>query len=144
MRIAPLLLGVVLAGWGGALALAQAGGPIPERKNDMKAMQRELEAMKAALDSGDIAAIAPRAKTVHGLLEVIPTLFPPDLATGDTKALPAVWSDRAGFETAARNALAASGKLEQAASSGDRAATVQAFREMGASCGGCHRSFRGR
>ena len=126
------------------MASAQADGPIAERKNDMKAMQRELEAMKAALDSGDIAAIAPRAKTLHGLLEVIPGLFPPDSATGDTKALPAVWSDRAGFEAAARNAIAASGKLEQAAGSGDKAATAQAFREMGAGCGGCHRNFRGR
>jgi cytochrome c556 len=74
---------------------------------------------------------------------LIPVLFPGGTETGhDTKAKPEIWSDRAGFEAAASKFSAAASKLVEAASSGDRAAFMEAFKATGAACGQCHRSYK--
>ncbi|MFT8245807.1 cytochrome c [Roseomonas sp. BN140053] len=154
MRSGWLAAGLVVAGIGMAAAQgtgtaptppAVSANPIAQRKDEMKANQRHLEAIKAVLDSrGDIASIVPRAAEMQSYFVGLPALFPPGTETGDTKALASVWSDRAGFERASATAAEAAGNLRRAAASGDAAATATAFQAMGASCGGCHRNFRGR
>jgi cytochrome c556 len=75
----------------------------------------------------------------------IPTAFPPGSDTGHpTHALPAVWSDRAGFEKAAANFVAAATKLNDAAKAGDQDAFASAFSATGQACGACHRTYRAK
>lgn len=139
----------------GLLALCLGGGatlgpawaqtdPVAQRKDEMKRLGAHLEAIKKLLDAGEpVAPVAERAEEMRGYFATLPTLFPPGSTEG-SKALPAVWSDRAGFEQAAANATQAAAKLAAAAGTGDTAATAAAFREVGGTCGACHRNFRGR
>lgn len=90
--------------------------------------------------SGDDAVAA--AQGMLDRFSALSTLYPEDSATGDTKALPAIWSDGAGFETAMSNAVAASAALLVAAQSGDAGAYGAAIKGLGATCGACHSTYR--
>ena len=73
------------------------------------------------------------------------TMFPPGSDHGDnTKALPAIWTDRAGFEKAAQNLETQAAKLEQIAASGDQAAFATQVQVLGEACGTCHKQFRAK
>ncbi|RKK01308.1 cytochrome c [Pseudoroseomonas wenyumeiae] len=136
-----LALALGAAGSGGAWAQADVVG---QRKEEMKRSGAHLEAIKKIMDAGEaVGPVAPRAQEMHGYFATLPTLFPAG-STENSKARPEVWSDRAGFEKAASNASEATAKLAAAAGSGDRDATAAAFREVGASCGACHRNYRAR
>jgi cytochrome c556 len=134
-------VGLGTAGSGGAWA---QGDVVAQRKEEMKRSAAHLEAIKKIVEAGeDVTPIAARAQEMNGYFSTLPTLFPPG-STENTKARPEVWSERAGFETAASNAAAATAKLASTAQSGDKGATAAAFRELGGSCGGCHRNYRAR
>ncbi|WP_160000674.1 cytochrome c [Roseomonas sp. 18066] len=125
-------------------AAAQAD-PVAERKAGFKRMGGHLEAIKALLDNpAGLRAEAGRASDMQAFFGGLPALFPPGSDKGETRALPAVWSDRAGFEAAGAGATAAAAKLQQAMAAGDTSAAAGAFREMGGACGTCHRGYRGR
>ena len=58
---------------------------------------------RAVAAKEEVKPYADRAEAISGWALQFPTLFPPGSEKGhDTKALPAIWSDRAGFEKAAR------------------------------------------
>ena len=63
---------------------------------------------------------------------------------GETKALPAIWTDMKGFEAASAASNAAYDKLAAAAGSGDLAALTAAFADTGKTCGACHDKFRAK
>ncbi len=70
---------------------------------------------------------------------------PPGSEHGDnTKALPAIWTDRATFNTDAQNLANAAAKLEQVAHAGDQAAFAQQVQVVGEACVTCHKQFRAR
>ena len=118
---------------------------IAARKEGLKRMGAEMEAIKGILDRGEaVGPVAARAEAMAAFFRTLPGLFPPGSEQGDTRARPSVWSERAGFETAAPNMVTALGRLQQAAASGDAGATATAFREAGATCGACHRNYRSR
>ena len=59
--------------------------------------------MKATIDAGgDVTKLGFGAKALTDWAHALPGLFPAGSDGGTTKALPTVWSDRAGFEAAAR------------------------------------------
>ena len=125
-------------------AMAQPD-PVPTRKEGLRRMQTNLEAIGAvARAGGDTRDAAPRADEMVAFFRTLPTLFPPGSDGNGSRALPSVWSDRAGFERASANAVTAAEALRAAAGSGDGAATTAAVQAMGASCGACHRNYRGR
>lgn len=88
----------------------------------------------------------PYVHDAEGIVDwshAIPGLFPPGTEKGHkTKALPAIWSNQAGFEKAAANFQAAAAKLLAATKSGDRAAYAQAVGTTVRACKACHREFR--
>lgn len=136
-----LALALGTAGSGGAWAQADV---VAQRKDEMKRSGAHLEAIKKIIDAGEaVDPIAPRAQEMNGYFATLATLFPAG-STEDSKARPEVWSDRAGFEKAAANATAATARLASVAGGGDKDATAAAFREVGASCGACHRNYRAR
>lgn len=125
-------------------ALAQPD-PVTTRKEGLRRMQTNLEAIDAvAKAGGDTRDAVPRADEMVAFFRDLPALFPPGSDGNGSRALPAVWSERAGFERASANATTAAEALRNAAASGDGAATTAAVRAMGATCGACHRNHRAR
>ncbi len=126
-------------------AMAQ-GDVIAERRAGLKRMGAHMEAIKPVTDArGDVKALEPRIDDMIAWFRTMPTRFPPGSDRGDTKALPAVWSERAGFETANTRLLGQLDVLKAASASGDAAAFATAFQATGPQfCGGCHRNYRAR
>jgi cytochrome c556 len=127
------------------LAGAAAGQDvIAQRREGMRMEGRQMEAIKAVIDArGDTRPLVERADTIAGFYANLQALYPPGSGTGPTRALPAIWSDPAGFEAARVSILTALATLRSAAASGDLAATTAAFGQVGASCAACHRAYRG-
>lgn len=101
-------------------------------------------AMKGVVDGGgEVKPLAAGAKGLIAWGKVIPAMFPDGTQTGhNTKAKAEVWSDRAGFEKAAANFVAAAEKLVPLAEAGDKDGFKTQFAAVGQACGGCHRPYR--
>ncbi len=101
--------------------------------------------LKRAVDArtADVKPFKANAEAILAWSKVIPALFPKGTEK-DTKALPAVWSDRAGFEKAAANLSAAAETLVKAADANDPAAFAIAFKATADACGACHRPYRAK
>jgi cytochrome c556 len=146
------VLGIVaLAGTGLAgVAIAQGSGGaaavIAQRREGLKRMGQTMEAMKPVADArGDARAFVPRIEEMIVFYRGLPALFPPGSGTGDTKALPAIWTDWSRFEEANTKVIGQLEVLKAAAASGDGAAFASAFQATGPQyCGSCHRPFRAR
>ena len=126
-------------------ALAQ-GDAIAERRAGLKRMGAHMDAIKPVADArGDVKALEPRVDDMIAWFRTLPQRFPPGSDRGDTKAQPAVWSDRAGFEAANTRMLGQLEVLKTAAAAGDSAGFATAFQATGPQfCGGCHRTYRAR
>jgi cytochrome c556 len=148
MIVAGLTLAIGLAG------LTTAGHSVDVKPDDIIAgrqaaydlMGAATGAMKAGVDSGgSVKSMAELAKSVESWGKAIPGMFPAGTETGhNTKAKPEIWSDRAGFEKAAANLSTAAEKLATLASADDKAGFATQFRELGSTCGACHRTYRAR
>ena len=137
------VVGALVAG-GATLALAQAD-VIKERQENRKQVAAAMRTVKGVVESkGDTKAVVEAAAKMKTLENAFVKLFPPGSDKGDTKALPTVWSDTAGFQAASKNAEAAYDKLAVAAGSGDLAAVKEAFDNTGKACGACHTKYRAK
>jgi cytochrome c556 len=138
--IGALAAGAIVGGT--TIALAQAD-VIKERQQNRKDTAATMRAIKGVIDAkGDVKTIVPQAAKLKTLEAAFDKLFPAGSDKGDTKALPTVWSDMAGFQAASKNADDAYDKLAAAAGSGDLAAVTAAFEATGKACGACHTKFR--
>jgi cytochrome c556 len=61
---------------------------------------------------------------------------------GDTRALPAIWTEQAKFKEGAERLQADTAKLNAAAKTGNLDAVKTAFGAVGQSCKACHDAFR--
>ena len=141
------VIGAIAAGAlvsGATIAFAQAD-VIKARQDNRKATGPEMRAIKAVIDSkGDLKEIGKHAAKLKELELAFDKMFPAGSDKGETKALPTVWSDNAGFVKASANASAAYDKLAVAAGSGDMAAATAAFGDVGKACGACHATYRAK
>ena len=92
---------------------------------------------------GDVKGVVQSAAKLKTLEAAFVKMFPAG-SDKDTKALPTVWSDSAGFAAASKAVDAAYDKLAVAAGSGDLAAVTTAFGDTGKACGACHDKFRAK
>ena len=100
-------------------------------------------AMRGAVESGgEVKPLAFGARGLARWAEALPTMFPDGTELPASRALPAVWQDRAGFDTRAAAFQAATASLSAAAQAGDKAAFAAAYKAVGESCGSCHDSYR--
>lgn len=146
-----LLTAVVLAGSCSGLVLAQGIAFKPDdiiatRQGGMALVGGIAETMKAGVASGaEVKPFAEGAEAMAKWGRAYTSLYPDGTQTGhETKAKPEIWSDRAGFEKADAAFVAAAEKLGEAAKSGDKAVFAASFKDLGASCGGCHRNYKAR
>ena len=99
--------------------------------------------MKAAAEAGaDVHSLVFPARALARWARTLPTMFPAGTNLPSSHALPAVWSDRAGFEARAAAYAEAARLLAEAAQSGDRAAFLAQWTAVRATCGACHDAFR--
>jgi cytochrome c556 len=122
----------------------------------VKARQANLKQLGAAAKvlndqtkapTPDIAAIKDAAAKVRTLSAALPTWFPAGSGKSagvKTAAKDEIWTDAAGFATAARTLADAGAKLDQIAQTGDVAAVKTQFQAVGMPCGGCHKTYRER
>ena len=141
------VIGALAAGGmvgGATIALAQAD-VVKQRQDNRKATAAEMKAIKGIIDAkGDAKTAVAHAAKLKELESAFVKMFPAGSDKSDTKALPAVWTDMAGFQKASANASAAYDKLAAAAGSGDLAALGAAFGDTGKACGACHNTFRAK
>ena len=146
-KLVVAVVGALLAGsivGGATIAMAQAD-VIKQRQENRKATGPEMRAIKAVVDAkGDAKEILPHVAKLKELEAAFIKMFPAGSDTGDTKALPTVWSDMPGFIAADKGANDAYDKLAVAAGSGDMAAITAAWGDVGKACGACHTKFRAK
>jgi cytochrome c556 len=100
--------------------------------------------MMAIGADADIVPLKDAADAIEALGMAIPELFPEGTERGlNTRALPAVWSDRAGFERAAGNLAEAARRMATAAATDNRPEFAKANLETVAACSTCHMAYRG-
>jgi cytochrome c556 len=126
------------------LALAQAN-VITIRKDGFKSMESNLEAIERIVQGRQptAGAVAP-ARAIAAHAPTIVTLFPPGSDSGDTRAMPTIWSDRAGFERVAAAFATQADALVAAAESGNQAQLASALQATAQACLACHRPYRMR
>ncbi|OJU39627.1 MAG: hypothetical protein BGN99_19985 [Alphaproteobacteria bacterium 65-37] len=141
------LIGALAAGTmvgGATIAMAQ-GDVIAERRENRKQTAAAMRAIKGIIDAkGPTSGAVEQAAKLKTLEAAFEKMFPAGSDKGDTKALPAIWTDMAGFRAASKASDAAYDKLAVAAGSGNLEALTAAFAETGKTCGACHDKFRAK
>jgi cytochrome c556 len=141
------LLGVTVAG---ILGVARAQEPAFNIIETRQAGQDLLAGTFTGINEGfkrkvPVKTFANPAAAMARWMKQFPTTFPPGSDHGNnTKALPAVWSDRAGFDQAADNFIAAATKLAQLAKAEDTDGFGAQIGQVGNACKGCHDKFRAK
>ncbi len=100
-KIVLAILTLALAG----TARAAGPDPIETRQAGQDLMAANYAGIRAVVAAkGDVKTLQKPAEALARWMKQFPSQFPPGSNTGhDTKALPAVWSDPAGFQKAADN-----------------------------------------
>lgn len=94
---------------------------------------------------GDVKPLEGPAKAIAKWAAVIPSVFPKGSEKGgDTKALPEVWSDTAGFQKISVTLGEVATKLAADAKAGDADAVAADTKLMGEQCGACHKTYRAK
>lgn len=122
---------------------------VTERRDGLKAVGVIFTAVGETARAGtDPRALAPRIAEVEAFFVGFENRFPTGTQQGapgiDTRALPAIWTDRPGFERALAALPARLVALREAAASGNVANFQAATQAAGAACGDCHRPYRAR
>jgi cytochrome c556 len=145
MRLALLAVATV-----GALGIARADEPAFNIIETRQAGQDLLAGTFTGINQGvahqvPVKAFASPAAGMARWMGQFPTTFPPGSDQGhNTKALPAIWSDRAGFDQAAANFITAADKLSQLAKAEDTAGFAAQVKVVGSACGACHNKYRAK
>lgn len=135
-----------------AMLLATAGlaraevNPIEVRQTGMDLLSGDFLGIRAVIAAkDDVKKLENSAKAMQRWAALIPSLFPKGSETGgNTKALPEIWSDMAGFQKAAADLGIEAGKLVVAAKAGDADAVAALAKPIGDACGACHKTYRAK
>lgn len=108
----------------------------------MAAHFSRIGAMAAGRVPFDAAAAASNADIVASMSKLPFAGFIDGTSTGDTRAKPEIWSNRAKFDAAATKMQEEITKLNAAAKGGNFEAVKTAFGAAGQTCKACHDDFR--
>ena len=129
----------------GSVALAQNAQVIEQRRKLFKQMDGGVDDMADMLKGKkpfDLAYVQKALRETAEDAKKLKTMFPDDSKTGDTRALPRVWEEKARFDglfdTFAADSSAAAEAVKDEASF--RAAMPKVF----GNCKACHDDFRAR
>lgn len=136
----------VLAGmfaFGVSLAVAQS--PIDERKALLKPFGAAAGGMGKMLrgeDKFDLAKVQDALKLFSANAKPLPSKFPAGSGTGETKALPAIWENKAKFDGLFAK-LDADATAALAAIKDEASFKAEIPKVLG-NCGACHNEFRAK
>lgn len=146
VHLAPLLILAVLPGPEPGPPPSAAAAVVAYREAVMKSLSGHMKALGliAAGQVGYAAHATLHASAIAEIARVLPELFPagsgPDRVKTD--ALPAVWTDAAGFAAAAARLQSESGRLDAAARAGAPGSLRQPAANVGKACTACHEGYR--
>jgi cytochrome c556 len=130
------------------LHVSRADGldPIALRQAGMSLQNGDFAFIRAVVAAkGDVKPLEVPASAITKWAAVIPTLFPKGSETGgNTKALPEIWSDPAGFQKIALGLRDAATKLAADAKASDADAVAADTKVLGEQCGACHKAYRAK
>jgi cytochrome c556 len=134
---------------GTAAAQADLSRIVTERREGLRGVGQQMEAMAAIARAGsDPRPAVERVEAVQRFFVNFGQRFPAGTQQGapgiETRALPAIWTDRAGFDRAEAALTPRLAALREAAAGGNAQAFAQALQATGAACGDCHRPYRAR
>lgn len=137
----------------GVIAFASVACGAPVAQTPQQAVDARVDGMKkfgGAVKAASQAATPEEAKAklaeAIAFSESIVSRFPKGTGIGDagvtkSRALQDIWTKPAEFKAAADAMIVALKNID--ALLGDKAKSDAAFAEVGKSCGGCHKMFRG-
>jgi cytochrome c556 len=99
-------------------------------------------ALKAQASADDLKRANFPAHALAGWARAIPAMFPEGTDIPPSDALPALWSDRAGFNAAAEGFVVATTAVNQAVAANDKVAYRAALDQVGKACSACHDKYR--
>jgi len=108
-----------------------------------KAMEDNGRALRGAGQLSGEQAVAVATLLLQNFTN-LPSLFKEGSNTGESKALPAVWTNWEDFKSRFDHDVELATAMLAAAQTGDTAAYNAAIQGIGESCGGCHMTYRGR
>ena len=121
---------------------------IERRQDDMKDLGRAFKRVRDELGGGspDLGRVREATALVVTAATDLPSWFP-DGSGPETgvkmRAFAEIWTTPTEFATASDRFRTAAEALRSAAEAGDASALGAAARDVGKSCGGCHKAFRG-
>jgi cytochrome c556 len=135
---------------GAGFAPVRAADPTDEVQHRQDQMDKMGNALYRTIgryvknQGGTIDDVRTSAKTIAEIAPTVPDLFPPGTAigVGKSNAKPEIWQQTDRFVTLAHNMQAESGKMVQAAQSGDPQAVRSQFAALGDACAACHETYR--
>ena len=127
-------------------ARAQGLDPIAIRQVGMDLQAGSFGFIRSVVAAkAEVKPLEAPAKAIARFAATIPSVFPVGSDKGgDTKALPEIWSDRAGFEKIAMALGEAATRLAAAAKAGDADEVALQTKAVGDQCGACHRGYRAK
>ncbi len=142
------LAGALLFGAAIASHAACAATPdeiIAARRANQTRVQDLVKIVDTGLKSNAAAsALVDQLKEIDDREHLLKGYFPDGTQSGDTHALPAIWTNRAGFNAIADRFVADLDKALLLAKAGDTAGLTAQWAQATSNCGACHRDFRAR
>lgn len=92
--------------------------------------------------AADYAALAANAAAIRDNAMKLKDLFPEGSGGGESRALPAIWENKADFEGYLVKLASAADAFAKEAAMGSMANIKASFGAMAANCGGCHKTYR--
>jgi cytochrome c556 len=143
MKVRTLSVAAILVALGTGMVIAQSD-PIAARKALMKQNNDGagvLVAMTRGTAPFDASKVDPVFAQWADTAQKLPGLFPDNSKTGDTRASPKIWENKADFEAQ----IAAFGKAvadNRAKAKESLAGLKSAMAAVGKTCGDCHGDYR--
>ena len=138
-----LVMGASVLTAAAATRRADADQLIAARQAGFKLQGAAFGGMKGVIDAkGDVKTQAFAAGAIAAWARALPGLFPAGSDGGTTKALPTVWSDRAGFEKAAATLATEAAKFADLAKAGDQPGFATQWGVVRNACSACHDKYR--
>lgn len=119
-----------------------ATGIVKERMDGFKMSQKKLKAIPKAVKSGDFSEVEALGNWLADWGDEMPKLFPQGSLQPPSEASPLIWENFANFEAKSKQFVLASQTLVEGAKSQDKAAIMDSFKNLAASCTSCHSAYR--
>lgn len=145
IALVAVLAGSISTVAAGGLSFKEAKDAINYRQSTFTLVRYQFGDMKGMLKGKkefNQEQFIMRAQTLATLSHLPWEAFGPGTDKGDTGALPALWKNKADFESRGEKFKENTAALLAAAQSGDKKAMAKAFGAVGKSCKGCHKKYK--